>query len=368
MKGKKKQNPKTRKKSERHLKHSIEKTAGKHSRAPAAQPTHEFEKTESVSTIVPSEIIHFSPTNGRQTRDLSRGRGFQSHSIPPEISQYIKGRVVNLWRASTYYRKCWEAICPRVHSELKREGESQYKLSHPFFRFFLKHLREKVAGHYGKSEMGPTDVIALALYEAGCLYGQTPMPAHPSPFQPWPEGRPVSEAWKGLGDLPIPGDFLIVYEYPGPGHELRVPRPGQFQHPRIAVRVSYSMDKEKLPKLTIEIEGEPVCLLMKAAYELNDLEQRRAVRKEVDRILTSLLRRLFVKALPKGGRPPEHRAGRKAAFLHYHRGLAWPDVAEQLCKQNHAHTKACSKNFQTQATQFWQAVRQGARRYPLAKA
>jgi DNA primase len=69
----------------------------------------------------------------------------------------------------------------------------------------------------------------------------------------------------------------------------------------------------------------------------------------------------------KGGKPPEHR-GRQAAFLHDHHGLSWREVARQLCKRKHAHTRACRENFRKQAEQFWKQVGQLSRSFPLVKS
>ncbi len=294
--------------------------------------------------------------------------GFEKHEIPPEIARYIRGRIVDLSTASRYYRKCWAVIHPRVQSEAKRKDESRYQLSGPLFRLFLKHLRKKAAGHYHRAEMSAGDIIALALYEAGCLYKQPPMP-DPKPSQLWPDTRPISEAWQRLGNLRIPGGSFFTYEDPG-GSELQVPRSVRFQYPRIGMNLTWGMERKDLPKLTIEIEGEPVCLLMKARYELGDAGERRAVRKEAKRIWVSLSKKLLVAAgamHPSEGKPPGHR-GKRAAFLHDHCRLSWRDVAKQLCERKHEHSGACSINFRKQAEQFWKKLGRLSLNSPIEKA
>ncbi len=219
--------------------------------------------------------------------------------------------VVDVSTACTYYRKFWDTVRTRVVSELNEQAPYRYLLSRRFFRFFKGHLREVISQHYGHSDwMRAGDFIADALYNAAWLFGKKSKKLGISPHQLWPDARPIYEAWQRLGRLPPPlGATRGVFE--DTTSELRLTRPNQFEYPRIALTLACSNDKKRLPKLTIEIEGEPVCVLMKAMYELRDPEERRAIRKDAARIWHFLFTRLALLARIKEskgeafGRPPE---------------------------------------------------------------
>ena len=278
--------------------------------------------------------------------------------LPPEVRECLKGRAIDLSTASKYYRRCVGSVLPRLQPVLVSKGENRYQLSEKFFGFFMQLLREVVAGHHGRSEMGGADFLARALYRAGWLFGRRQKALEPSPFLVWPETRPIPEAWKRLGELAGSGRISgtsVVLEDPGPGQKLRLPRPGQFEHPRIKLSITSSVERERLPKLGIEIEGEPVCVLMNGAYLIKDPEEREAIRKDSKRILDALMQWVYadlgIGRLSRG-RPPEH-LGRDAAYLHDHLDLSWAQVAERLCRKKHKHGRSCRENLRSQARQYW---------------
>lgn len=273
--------------------------------------------------------------------------------------------------ASEYYRRHWETVLPRVRGQLRERNRFHYELNKQFFHFFIGHLREVIVQHYGRSEMGAGDFVANALYRAGWLFGMPKKPAFDrlETIRLWPVSRPVSEAWKNLGSLAIPGGSWVTLEDPGSGCELRLPQPGRFDHPRIGINITWAQDKKELPKVTIEIEGEPVCTLMRARYELEDPYERREVRKKAKRTWDSLIKQLYAMVGVghlKRGRPQEHRIGR-AAYLKYHRRLTWREVAQELCPENHAHTKDCRERFQRGVDQLWKRHSRNARSLPAVR-
>lgn len=297
-----------------------------------------------------------------------KGRGSEKFDIPSEIRECINGRVVDLSSASEYYRRHWETVLPRVRGQLRDRNRFRYELNKQFFQFFISRLREVIVQRYGRPEMGAGDFVADALYRAGWLFGSTKKTriSGIDPGEIWQATRPISEAWQRLGRLPVPGETRGTVEIPETKAELRLPRPGEFYYPRIAMSLSCAQDRAALPKLTIEIEGESVCVLMKARYELEDPEERRAARKEARRIWNFLLKRLSVWAgiqEPRRGRPQED-LGSQAALLHDHHGLTWLQVAQQVCRKKHKHDTQCKENLRQQAKQFWKRLRKHALSLP----
>ena len=166
----------------------------------------------------------------------------------------------------------------------------------------------------------------------------------------------------------------VVLEDPGQSSKLRLLRPGQSSYPRIGLSLTYHEDPQQLPKITIEIEGEPVSVLMKAHYDLKDPKERSRVRSDAKRIWSSL----FDWIAPwqaKAGRPREDR-GKEAARLHYHQGLTWPQVADRLCSQKslhqrpnrEGHMRLCRENFRKQSEQFFRKITQHIKTLPPIKA
>lgn len=293
--------------------------------------------------------------------------GYAGLHLPVDIRRYIKGKVIDLSTATKYYRRCAESVRPRLRPVLEEKAEAKFELERKFFRFYMKLLRELVARNYARSEMKGADFLARALYRAGCLYAREQQPLDPSPFLLWPDTRPITDAWRRLGESGVPGGRQVVLEDPGPGQKLRLPRRGEFGFPRIRLSLIFTQDREKLPKLTIEIEGEPVCILMKGGYLLRDPEERRAVRKDSKRIWEGvtpwLLADLGIGQL-KRGKPAGH-LGPEAAYLHDHHGLSWTQIAEKVCPKKHTHDWNCKENLRTQARQFWTNQRRSAATLPL---
>lgn len=308
---------------------------------------------------------------GRNQAARGKGKSSRKQEIPSEIRHCIKGRTVDLSTASKYYRKCWEAVSPRVEEEIKKKGLSHYELKPRFFRFFLDHLNELVSRHYGRSEMNAGDCAARALYRAALLVGRTKTPlTGPSPRQLWPSTRPISQAWQKLGRLPMPGGAMATFEVPDSGGELRLTRPGEFNYPRISMSVTCAQDRAALPKITIQIKGEPVCVLIKAMYELDDPEERCVARKEAKRIWNFLRKRLSVEfgvERIKGGHPLEDRL-KRAAYHKYFQDATWRQVAAKLCPDRHTHTKECQERFRRGVGQYWKRMRKQALSLPPVKA
>jgi hypothetical protein len=158
----------------------------------------------------------------------------------------------------------------------------------------------------------------------------------------------------------------VVIEDPGPGHELRAPISGDYEFPRILLRVLVNGDRSKLPKITIELEGELACVLEKGMYYSLDPYDQRAQRHEAKRIWDAVfkeLRPLVGIGYSDQGRPADLRPG-QAAYLKYFHGLPWSKVAEQHCPTRHTHTKKCKDKVRKAVANYFKRLEQDALHLP----
>ena len=192
--------------------------------------------------------------------------------IPPEIRDLIKDRIVDLSNAHRWYRKRLEPVLEQVETEAEERDQDLVKLSRRFFPFFIDYLEDE-ASDYKIREYTPSDCVANALYWALMEFARSEF-KNPSPFHEplWPPSRPIAEAWQRFAPLDKPRGLKLGMtfeeEYPRSG-TLPPLTGGQFQPSRIRIIMTTPRNKKKLPRLVMEIEGEPVCILIKA------LERRR---------------------------------------------------------------------------------------------
>lgn len=275
--------------------------------------------------------------------------------LPPAISKLIKGRVVDFTNASPYFRRLAADARIRIQAELEVRGDFRYSLGVRLFAFFRFALLELVANPPADTEdYVPGDFVAQAIYRTAWLYGN-PIPAEKDDrFDLWPPSKPIAHAWERLGTYaPLSGGERLVLEELPTG-ELRFPNPG-FLLPRIEQRITYNTDKNKLPKITIEIEGEPASVLYRSRYVLRDPEERAKIRREAKRLLESLCRHLLITFQVRHSKAnrPVINLGQEAAYLHDHKRLSWRKVAQKACPRNHTHDFGCQTNLRKQAEQWY---------------
>lgn len=288
--------------------------------------------------------------------------------VPHEIRGCIKGRVIDLSIAHEYDRKLWDAIRPRVKAVVTHLGQNRYELSRRFFQFFLKKLCELLdAVKFPHSKRNAGDFVAWALCNACKTYGVPQKPPARGPILLWPEDRPVSEAWRSLGELPVPKGGSVVFEDPGPGQTLQIPKSERYLSPRIELRTHINNNKNALPKITIEIEGEQVCLPMKAMMWTDDADERRAMRDEARRIWKPLFKELkvMINIEQRGeGRPLEFLF-EEAAHLKYHDNCSWREVTKRLCPIKHTtHSEACKERLRRGVDKFFKRLSSYALQLP----
>jgi len=299
---------------------------------------------------------------GKAARNVSRQGG-----LPPDVRNLIKGRVVDLSKAHEYYKRLWTAVLPRLWVVVEERRCESYKLDARFFEYFTEFLlkAKKFIRPDGSTE-NAADLIAWALYCAGMQYGTIPEIPPPRSILVWPENRPFSEAWQSLRKLEAIFTQDVVLEDPGPDCGLQIPTSSDYRFPRICLRVSVSGDQNALPKITMEIEGELVCVLMKGMSYPRDAKDQGTRRNDAKRIWNALLRylRCVVRIdQPYAGRPREVRL-EKAAYLKFFDGLKWRQVAEQLCQKKHTHTKNCRESFRKGVANYFKQLRNHARDLP----
>ena len=205
--------------------------------------------------------------------------------IPRQVKECIKGRTVDISTASPYFKKSWNIYRPLVARDALETRRNRYKLSKAFFKHFIACLAQELSPTLERYNLNAGDLVASALsytaYDVGrAARGQIDVSEYINEMPLWPKRgpvpdfltpplqtlppRPISEAWRRLGDLPIPPPEVVTLEEPVSGKKWQQPQDVLSDRPRISVILAYNENKEALPQLTIEIKGEPVCLLMRA--------------------------------------------------------------------------------------------------------
>lgn len=265
--------------------------------------------------------------------------------LPEEYRRRIPSHVVNISGVTPYFRRRWEIFARLVEAQLQRVGPNRYKLRPPFFQTFRTLLLDLLSQER-KAQLAPPDMIAEALAWAAndsepdkdavsrnLEYVPLDEAEEEAIDEDWPfilrrpDPKPISEEWRELGDHLVPWlDPLTLstmdfkkWERGYRGDALGL----------INLVPSYINDRTKHPKLAIEIEGAPVCLLMKASgpgtvnAATNEDENAKI-------LWNALLKWLSVQvgfAEPAGGRPARE-TGRWAALLHDYYRYSWPKVAQ----------------------------------------
>lgn len=283
--------------------------------------------------------------------------------LPADVRELIKGRVVDLSSAHEYYKKVWHAVRARLGAVVVERRKERYELATRFFKFFIEAMLNRIRFRQPDRIDGTgADLIVSALFDAGMHYGTTPKPPTHGPITLWPADRPISEAWQMLGKVPPLFTRDVVLEDPGGGRGLRSPGASEYQFPRICLRTWVNGDRSKLPKITIDLEGELACVLMKAMYWSSDPHDQRARRDEANTIWEALFKELRVLVgigYPGQGRPADLRP-EQAAYLKYVCGLPWSEVAKRHCPKRHTHTKKCKDNIRKAVANYFSLLEQDA--------
>jgi hypothetical protein len=281
--------------------------------------------------------------------------------LTAEVSACIHGKTVDLSGASEFHRREWDIYRPALSKSIEDRGANRYEFSPKFFSNFEWYLRYILREGLHHKIDNPGDLIISAVgYLLGEeMYGRELHPEDLEEWPIWPSSRPISESWHTLGSLRVPSWVHSVSLEQPVGGKWRRRITVESEFPMVKIEPFFSKDKKELPKLIIQVEGQPVCLLMKAQYKQDDETDRAAAKqlwKEILRWSSVLLG--FTQA--KSGRPKTD-LGRNAAFLRYHLDWPWPKIAERLCPLKHTlkhtHSFACQDNLRTLNKQYWTRLR-----------
>jgi hypothetical protein len=330
-----------------------------------------------------------SRPNQTTRRDVVEDGHLKASQVIPSVEECIRGSQVDLRTATKFSRRSWRIYSRFVGDHhAKQVSPDVYKLSEPLLQTTRRQLAER-----GKEVRGYKAVDLLASLLCKAAYEIGPPPEEPDDSSDywvsgtpiWGSDHPISEAWAGLGQQEVPWDMEGSLSFnsgtskwdEGPARlgletvtevDASINTGGFFLHDAppapdytdplvVCIRRNFEQKKKFLPKLTIEVEGAPICLLMEA---FNSQIRGKTVRIEAENLWTSIGTWLagssgFKKA--KRGRPALNQ-GIEAAFLHDFRELSWSQVARKLCKQPppHQHDQKCEENFRKQAEQYWKAL------------
>lgn len=345
-----------------------------------------------------------SRPNKTTRRDVVEDGHLEASQAIAGLEECIRGSHVNLGAATKFSKRSWRIYSRFVGGHhAKQVSPDVYMLSEPLLQATRRKLAEQVKevrAHRGGGYK-TVDLVASLLCRAACEIG--PPPEEPDESSDywvsgtpiWGSDHPISEAWAGLGRLKVPwgaeGSLKFnsdtgewTHGPPRSGWEIdpvisredlatidtggfflgsAVPAPDYTDPWVVCIRRSFEKDKKFLPKLTIEVEGAPICLLMAA---FNSGVAAKTAQKDAENLCNSISSWLawstgIVSA--KRGRPPLNK-GREAAFQRDFRGLKWFQIARNLCKEPHQHGRNCGENFRKQAEQYWKALE---KKYPSAE-
>ena len=294
--------------------------------------------------------------------------------MPKDFEKWVIGSTVDLSSTTPYYKKLWDIHRPLFAELVEDRGAYRFELKPVLFRSLIRHLDAGLRGPH--HEPHDANVIAETLCHIALDF--TPREASSESeiseeARLWPEleladsalfnyfgvdfeRKDIAEAWRTLGKLRVPDLDGVTLQKTGenmwePLFDRNKP------DDRIQIRPTYNTDIRKLPKLTVEIEGEPVALLMHLSAQ-SASTRTRVDGEPAEKLWKALMHWLAVCVgldQAAGGRPRSNQ-GRKAAFYHDHLGKSWSQVARIVCPLRHAHTKSCSENFRKQAEQFWKRL------------
>jgi hypothetical protein len=323
--------------------------------------------------------------------------------LPLETLRAIKGveelihcDEVDIGLASDFSKNHWK-IYSRIDADHTDEiSTDRYGLSQRLLDATGRHLLELRKDEKNCLRLGykPCDILVIPLCRAAQTVGRPSQePDDDSDWlekQPiWEIGHPISEAWTDLDKLPVPWDVEASLRLDSHTKKwvTRPPRQGKedadevqermraiaktggnrfFKSPppersdqtdRFVVCISrkFQNRKSELPKLTIEVEGAPVCQLMKTFQTKQKSTDK--VFKEAQALQDAIKNWMGHSMGPRKIKPGRQSMGKgyKAAFLHDHEGLSWAQVAKKLSPlDNSAHSR---ETLRKQAEQYWKRLR-----------
>lgn len=239
---------------------------------------------------------------------------------------------------------------------VQQREDTRYVLSGDFLDFFRPYWEERLSRNGNDPGTIPAEHFVHAIYSTAFIYQVPRRRLERDPRQIWPAGRPLREAWQRYGDLPETfGETHLYLGDPGGKSSFRMAFSRPLIPATLAVRSHIRVDKSRLPKIDISIEGEPVAFLLKAQFLNGNPAEAVRIRAEAKRIWDCVFKAVaidFNVASATASRP-RTGLGREAARLHDHLGYSWKRVARELCPQDHCHSNACKERYRTAARDWW---------------
>jgi hypothetical protein len=283
-------------------------------------------------------------------------------TLPDEVRRRIKGTTIDMVGASKFNLEMFKIVRQRLASSLTENSEYRYRLNPDLFRSFLHHLGGRVWVFERDRAIQPADsmaanLIAEAMWQTAWEYKIPPRPPRPNPA--WPPDRPISEAWPGAADsgLDLQSRCACTLDGGVTYVPLRLVSDAQPSSSAVFLCFRYDPDITQIPKMTVEVMGAPISVLIRAAWAVGYRHHPRMdpIPKETKQVLKHIFRQIlsrFKVGHTDAHRPPSNN-GWNAARLHHHDGLSWTNVAARLCPEKHSHGNACREKYRKQAEQYW---------------
>ena len=340
---------------------------------------------------------HAAPERSQSFPDMPVDLSGCPDHLAPEESQLFHGSLVDLSSASKFHKKL-ARIVSQLRAHIKPVGRDKYELSAEVLTSLVSNRTMGVGNEYSR----PADRLAHTLYwsarsivfdlrmrrqatrkiDAWTAFFDA-LDTHPAekfrdhtlmqvPVRP--TGHILEERWS-RPDLPqLLVDFAFNTEL---GHiqveglgsvACRIPKEkaGTRKHSDSDAELGREVTVDRVPLLTITLEGAPVAKMMAASLRGSGADIAKA-RKFTSKMLAGIMHELkkFLGIAGKRGRPPLG-IGKEAAMLIHHERKNIRQVVEKLCPnralRNHRHNKNCEDTVRLVAAQYYKSLSRDFRR------
>ena len=338
----------------------------------------------------PLPILRFDPPNFGVPENL------EVKHLAPEERVLLRKSVVDFSTASEFLKKHVEVVC-ELHDHVAHVGGEKYRLSAEMLRSILIHRHFGAGNEYPN----PADRLAQAVYWcAKSLAFERSFLTERSRDRTlaWQDYLTVLKGKesanlraKGFVQVPVQADGKVLERWSQPelprltihfafNTELSRVYANGLPPGVVDVRNTVVPDEktegvasehpitiERLPELTIKLEGAPVAKMMVSSL-LKTVEAQEFTRKLLAGT-THELNRFLGLAEPRGR--PSLGIGEKAAKMLDYEKKPMRKALTELCpdrdKPAHQHNRACEDRVRLAARQYYQSLRRNFRRYLVAE-
>lgn len=318
--------------------------------------------------------------------------GFSVSDLVPEESALFHGSTVDFSSASRFHQRHIK-IASQLPEHVVRVGENQYELSPKILErlVLFRHMGAR------NEQKQPADRLAGALLDcAKSLALELSLLKERTKEEIWAEyfdavkahGPIFLRAQKSILRLPVSKDGSVLEPFSHPElpqlnvhlvfntdlasvpfgkYTARVPIPKTIDSSPAEHVNSREFTIERLPELTIRLEGAPVVKMMVASFD-KKADEIDLARQFTSKMLNGVMHELkrFLGMVSKRGRP-RLGIGEKAALLLHHHRKNITQATEELCPNRsdagHHHTKRCQDRVRLAADQHYKSVERDLLRY-----